>query len=312
LSNNAALISVVIPSHNRNLEIKKAIESVANQTENVAEIVVIDDGSDVPLTEDIFVSIPTSTDCILIRNSIPHGANYARNRGIEVSKSQYIAFLDDDDEFLPEKIRMIKNKITKYPDADVFYHGALIHMPIQGVEYNSRSRKIDNSLNFFRELLMGNFIGGTSMVVIKKQALIDCGMFDVNMPSRQDYELWLRLANHNKIFVFVDAVLTKHNCITSKNSITMSLEKMKKSTAMIESKYGDEFKILNDQEISIYESNIRKRIIHKALLNNDKGLALKEQLVEFKNKPSLRNFAFVLAITIGVNFTFKLRSVFNN
>src|SRR5690554_3483648 len=108
-------ISVVIPTHNRPTGLALSLKSILGQTCLPAEIVVVDDGS-FPIVEDsIFDGFPTSIKCTLLRNEQPKGGNNARNRGIKAATGDYIAFLDDDDQFSRNKIEAISRVLMDTP-----------------------------------------------------------------------------------------------------------------------------------------------------------------------------------------------------
>src|ERR1700683_1346744 len=93
-------VSVVIPTHNRALQVKEAIDSVLAQSEPVREIIVVDDGS----TDDTQKQLSTYADRVRVLILQGEGASAARNSGIRAALGQWIAFLDDDDVWLPAKI----------------------------------------------------------------------------------------------------------------------------------------------------------------------------------------------------------------
>src|SRR5690348_13147078 len=98
-----APVSVIIPTHNRSDFLRNAITSVLNQTYQDFEIIVVDDGS----TDNTSEVVANFSDerITFIRHDTNKGGSAARNTGILASKCDYIAFLDDDDEWLPDKLR---------------------------------------------------------------------------------------------------------------------------------------------------------------------------------------------------------------
>ena len=99
-------ISVIIPTHNRADLLPRAIKSVQDQTRAVDEIIVVSDGS-TDNTEETVKKIAEQDSRIQLIAYYPgHNGNYARNRGIEAATGEFIAFLDDDDEWLPRKTEL--------------------------------------------------------------------------------------------------------------------------------------------------------------------------------------------------------------
>ncbi|MBQ5825440.1 MAG: glycosyltransferase family 2 protein, partial [Clostridia bacterium] len=108
MSRDNVLVSVVIPTYRRTVEyVSKAVESVINQTYQNVEIIVIDDSTSAyekqNETENYFTSLNKS-NVIYLQNEENLGGSLTRNRGIEAASGDYITFLDDDDEYQPEKI----------------------------------------------------------------------------------------------------------------------------------------------------------------------------------------------------------------
>src|SRR5262245_24547581 len=97
------LVTVVIPTHNRAGRVRSAIESVLHQTYADFEIVVVDDASE-DGTENTVRGV-LDPRVRYIRHAVARGDAAARNTGIRNSTGEYVAFLDDDDEWLPEKLR---------------------------------------------------------------------------------------------------------------------------------------------------------------------------------------------------------------
>ena len=110
------LVSVVIPTHNRADLLPRAIDSVLNQTYSNFEIIVVSDGS-TDNTEEVVKSYSDKDSRIrFIGYSPARGGNIARNTGIEAAKGEYVAFLDDDDEWMPEKLKKQIKVMESNPD----------------------------------------------------------------------------------------------------------------------------------------------------------------------------------------------------
>ena len=118
------LVSVIIPTHNRPLQVVQAVQSVFNQSFQNFEVIVVDDGSTV--CKSGFNDLP-----VRYIKQEHLGAPAARNRGIKESKGKYVAFLDDDDTFLPEKLERQVGFMEANPDV--------------GMSYTSFIRRIGNS-----------------------------------------------------------------------------------------------------------------------------------------------------------------------
>lgn len=302
---NSPTISVVMPTHNRPAGLKEALDSITKQTQLPYEIVVVDDGSTPPVKKDIFKNLESSVKCTLIVNDSPRGGNYARNIGIKHASGEYIAFLDDDDQFKIKKIEAVYQAIVQSPDSDVFYHPAHVHMVNEGVSYYSKPSDTDS---LFRALLTHNCIGGTPMVIAKRSTLMEVGLFDEKMPALQDYELWLRLAKDNKKFFLIKEPLTDYNYHTKKGSISKSLEKNAQAISIIEEKFSSYYKMLTPDETKEFNIWKKKMIIHKSLLNGNVLGAISSQFNLFLFSPTLVNFILIFIIFLGPKAVFKLKS----
>ncbi len=305
----AANISVVIPTHNRPGGLAAAVKSVFSQTLPPKELIVVDDGSTPPISADIFSGCPAGVSVKLLRNGSPKGANNARNRGIREAAGEWIAFLDDDDEFFPEKIEVVSQAINeKGPPVDVIYHPAHIFMVNEGVSYISKPTSFSSEDDVFRKLLIKNHIGGTPMVVVRKSALVKAGLFDEQLPALQDYELWLRLAQSDYTFSLLKKPLTKYHHITKTKSITSHEDSGLQALYAIEQKYSKAFAGLNEKERRLFEMRKQNRRVRVSLLNNNNLLASKlfwQGFLRFK-KP--KYLAGAIVALFGSKAVFWLRS----
>jgi glycosyltransferase involved in cell wall biosynthesis len=184
-------VSVIIPTCNRAELLPRAIRSVLSQSFADFELLVVDDGSDVG--NGAIVESFADARIVYTRHPFRRGGAAARNTGIARARAEYVAFLDDDDEWLPDKLaRQVELMRKSSPAVGASYTGCLV------VESNSGRirRQIAPRRNgkLYPAILADNFIGGTSSVIAKKSSLERVGSFDESLPSFQDYDLWIRLA----------------------------------------------------------------------------------------------------------------------
>ncbi|KKF42410.1 hypothetical protein AF63_05100 [Streptococcus uberis Ab71] len=204
-TNQTELVSVILTTYKRPVKIlKKAIDSVLNQSYTNIELIIVNDCpnyNENDLIEKLIRSYQEKK-LIYIVNKGPHGANYARNLGVNESHGSFISFLDDDDYWDETRIEIFSN----YFDNNT----ALIYSDM--IMFNSSSSKIskrtlpqeDKQLEI---LLYDNFLGGFSNVMINKKALLHSGGLNEQMKSYQDQELWLRILPLGKI-IYVNKPLT--------------------------------------------------------------------------------------------------------
>lgn len=194
------LVSVVIPTYKREPEmLKRALDSVACQTYQDLEVIVVDDSPADFEKRPLIKELVTSYDKLKI-NYIQHKTNKggaaARNTGIEASNGEFVALLDDDDEWLPEKT---EKQIALMSNNDV----GLVYCREYIVD-SQTSEKTLNSRDYrkgfvFKHLITNNFIGGNSFVMFRRTALDECGLFNVDLKFAEDCELFLRISQKYKV-----------------------------------------------------------------------------------------------------------------
>src|SRR5215813_6292011 len=136
-------VSVIIPTHNRAESIRSAITSVLNQTFQDFEIIIIDDASE-DQTREVIANF-NDTRIKVIHNQVSKGAAGSRNIGIMHSNCEYIAFLDDDDEWLPEKLKIQVCLLDhSLPEVGGICTGCFVIDKTNGSELSTSIPKIDN------------------------------------------------------------------------------------------------------------------------------------------------------------------------
>ncbi len=189
-------VSVVIPTCNRAPLLRAAIDSVLGQTFRDFEIIVVDDASS---DETPAMMRALANDRIrYLRQDSKKGQGATRNAGLRAARGSYVALLDDDDEWLPEKLQKQVDLLDTRP-AGV------------GLVYTG-FRKIDASSNrmiaevrprergeVFDALARGNWIGTCSTVMLRRICFARAGYFDENLASGADYDMWVRVAKHFQV-----------------------------------------------------------------------------------------------------------------
>ncbi len=304
-------ISVVIPTHNRPDGLSAAVKSVFNQTLLPKELIVVDDGSSPPVTKDVFAGCPAGLTTKLLRNESPKGANNARNLGIKESSGEWVAFLDDDDEFFKQKTEVVNKVITKNQHIDVFYHPSEINLVRENITYTSGATDTSKYPNLVKQLLIENIIGGTSMVIIRKSLLDLVNGFDETLPALQDKELFIRLAKHKAGFLFINKPLTKYHHDTKTQSITHSHDKGQAAMELIKKKHATDFALLSKKEQNNFQAQYFRNMAFKSLLNNDIRGALRHQFALCKQSVSPKDLMMLFIIPFGIKTVFRLRSLLN-
>lgn len=232
---NNPTVSIIIPTYNRARLIGRAIQSVLDQTYQDFELIVVDDGS----TDNTGKVIKIFTDPRIkyVRHEQNKGGSVARNMGIKVARGEFIAFLDSDDEWLPKKLEKQINCFTKCSDSVGAVY-CMLYMQNDSLESGRRVRLSDvRRGNVYNSLLNGWFPAPTSAVMLRVRVFEKTGIFDENLPSFQDYDLWVRVAQHYE-FEFVDEPLGIWH-VHSDSQVTMDLESRMKGCELFLAKWGD-------------------------------------------------------------------------
>jgi glycosyltransferase involved in cell wall biosynthesis len=197
-------ISVIIPAYDAAAYLAEAIDSVLKQTLLPQEIIVVDDGS-TDTTAGIAASFPEVT---LVR-ARHGGAGAARNRGVEHARAGYLAFLDADDYWLPEKLQQQLSMLDQHSELDgVFSRFELFHSPDMTEADRLRYPIRENAV-------AGNMAG---CLLIKHEAFHDVGGFDETLPGGEFIEWMLRARQAGRMFGMVEATLMRRR-IHGRNSV---------------------------------------------------------------------------------------------
>jgi len=199
-----------VPTHDRPDTLVDAVESVAAQTYDRIELAVVDDGStaDVPqLLEEL--SLETLERVRVIEHGESKGANAARNAGVRAANGDYVAFLDDDDRWLPEKIeRQVEAIRNADDDVAIVYTGQRLETE-SGAVANVVTPTEEGP--FLANLARGAYFGPFSTVLVDADAFEWTGSLDEEFPCWQDREWYLRLAHHAD-YVSIPEPLTVRHC----------------------------------------------------------------------------------------------------
>lgn len=177
--------------------LKRAIDSVATQTCASLELIVVDDnapGYPESGAIEALVRQEARIPASYIRHERNMGACAARNTGIAHAAGTYVAFLDDDDEWLPAKIERQLCVFEANPALGLVYCGWYVVDDRRKTQKNLNPATRFHRGRVFDQLLCDNFIGSNSFPLIKKACFSDCGSFCPEQRSSQDYEQWLRIA----------------------------------------------------------------------------------------------------------------------
>lgn len=201
------VVSVVIPVYNRAHLLHRALDSVVAQTFKDIEILVIDDCS----RDDPYSVIKAYNDARIkyVRQDVNQGVAAARNRGLREAKGAFIAFLDDDDEWFPEKItKQVEVFLQSPPEVGLVYTGVETVMDEGETDIQTPTERG----NVYRKLLFKNCIHGGSSSMIRRNVITNIGFFDESLLAIEDYDYWLRVSRYYD-FEFVEESLVRYHDI---------------------------------------------------------------------------------------------------
>jgi glycosyltransferase involved in cell wall biosynthesis len=181
------LVSVIIPTYNRNGLIGLTLDSVARQTFRDYEVIIIDDGS----TDGTSESVSRRPEPIRYLRQEHRGVAAARNRAMEEASAPLVAFLDSDDVWLPDFLAEVTTALTTHPEAAMAYSNFRT-VDAHGQKLRGH-RKAQHGGAVTAPLFSSIFIH-TSCVVARRDLILEAGGFDEGMTANEDYDLWLRLS----------------------------------------------------------------------------------------------------------------------
>lgn len=238
-------VSVVITTYNRDHKfLKRAIMSVLNQTFSDFELLIVDDNGDKKyqsIVQKVVSDITTEQRIKIIKHEKNMGAQKARNSGIHNSNGEYIAFLDDDDAWLENKLEL---QLLEFQKSNQSL--GLVYCGFNKVVYDNKNiiRKTEKILpsleneELKKYIYRKNYIGSTSLPLIKKECFNTVGLFDLDLKAKQDYDMWIRISKEYDI-AYVDEVLCNYHA-HGEDRITNNVKKKIDSEITFLKKHGKE------------------------------------------------------------------------
>ena len=185
-------VSVIIPTYNRAHLISQALESVFAQTFRDYEVIVVDDGS----TDDTHGVLEPYRHRIHYVWQENYGISAARNKGILLSRGDYVAFLDSDDTWYPDKLKQQVAYLERHPHVSVVYGQILADL---GEGSNGKKVLPRKVVRTFQDLVRESNTIPTSVTMVRRKCFETVGLFNPSFPVAEDFELWLRIARHFRI-----------------------------------------------------------------------------------------------------------------
>ena len=209
-SAEAEQITVVIPLYNKEAEIERALRSVLDQSLRPHQIIVVDDGStdsSATIVERIIAHYPDHN--IRLVHQENKGVSAARNRGISLATTDYVALLDGDDCWLTGYIAEICRLMAYYPAADVY--STAFDIVNGNRRYAAQTPDAEGYINPAEEALKGRYGVIPSTATIRRTALLEAGGFPEGMRIGEDQWLWVRLMQRGGKFCFSPSSLVRYS-----------------------------------------------------------------------------------------------------
>jgi glycosyltransferase involved in cell wall biosynthesis len=197
VESHAPLVSIVIPAYNVAQFISETLATVFAQTFTDFEVIIVNDGS--PDTEEFERALQPYIDRICYLKQENRGASAARNTGLRVARGELIAFLDADDlwapNYLAEQLRFLSEQGCDLVCADANYFGDAVATKQTYMDSLMADAPPEGPVTFL-ELVNADRSLITSGVVVRRELVLEAGLFDEALRNAQDLDLWLRLARH--------------------------------------------------------------------------------------------------------------------
>lgn len=266
---NQITFDVIIPTFNRATLVKRAIESVLEQSYPYFNLYIVDDGStdDTKEVTSSFLS-DKRVHYLFKPNS---GVSAARNFGMIHSHSLWITFLDSDDQWLPDKLKIQAQAIVENPTFSFFHSNEI------WIKNNVRVNpplKFDKSNNQIFERSLHTCLISPSTVAIKRDLITQLGMFNESLPSCEDYDLWIKVMLSHSPYFISDYLINKYHGHELQLSVMDPLMEYFRVISL--------FNILENKKFHLYDLTLLKLVLIKKIPKIKKGLMKYEQLDKLK------------------------------
>ena len=298
-------VSVIIPVYNRAHLLHRSLDSVVAQTFKDIEILIIDDCS----RDNPYSVIEEYSDSRIryVRQNENQGVAAARNRGLREAKGVFVAFLDDDDEWFPEKLsRQVELFQQSPPEVGLIYTGVETVMD----EGHSEIQLPAERANVYRKLLVKNCIHGGSSTMMRRNIITNVGFYDENLLAIEDYDYWLRISRYY-LFDFVEEPLVRYHDIRAISTNT-DVRRSRNIKANLDAR--DQFYVKHQAQMKkegvIHLFLVQSANRHMAPHWNDMKSARRLAFKAFFHAPTSRNTIIALATTLfSLKFVNKIKTM---
>ena len=309
MTQSVPTLAVVLPARGGPDGLSAAVRSVAAQIRSPDRLLVVVDPATSRIDPERLREVAGPVEVEVIGLDSAAGGNAARNAGVRAAHTDWVAFLDDDDLFGSAKIAELREAIGRAPTVDVLHHPARIVLPDRRLEYISAPMDLATLPDAFTELLIGDVIGGTSLVAMRSEVVARAGWFDESLPALQGYDLWLRAARIGAEFRLIDSALTTHHVrVPGSADASALLRRYWAALAAIEAKHADEYARLSQRQRIAHRLWALNAATHLALLAGDRAAARSLQREVLRVSRSPKTIATATATLLGPRVAFALRA----
>jgi glycosyltransferase involved in cell wall biosynthesis len=286
-------VSVIIPTYNRADHVGRAIRSVLAQSFQEFEVLIVDDGS-TDNSEQIIRGFKDAR-IFYLRREANGGAAAARNMGIHSARGEHIAFLDSDDEWLPEKL---EKQLAKFDSTRRSMGLIYTHMLLRDFKTGAVLKAINSSHEGYVHdlVLRSDFIGSCSSVMVRTDVIKHIGGFDDRLTSREDWDLWMRIAREYPVACVPLPLLICN--IGHSERLSATLKKILEGTMLVLDKHSD------DMERSPEAYGKHLAAVAQIQLNYDKRAGWRTAI------KALRVYPFQLKLIAALCFSLCGKSVY--
>ncbi|MCL4503557.1 MAG: glycosyltransferase [Deltaproteobacteria bacterium] len=281
-------VSVIIPTYNRAALVQEAVASVLAQSFRDFELIVVDDGSTDGTPE---VLSPYASRLRFLRRENQSGVSAARNTGIAAARGEWLAFLDSDDLWLPEKLARQMAYLEEHPDLLICQteetwvrRGIRVNQP-------QTHRKIGGQI-FYQSL--ERCMVSPSAVMLHRRLLAQHGGFDEELPAAEDYDLWLRLGWRYEIGLVPEPLIIKRGGHADQLSAQWGLDRYRIRALL---------KLLEEPELPASQARAARQVLARKCAIYAQGCAKRGKTAEanfYQRLGAISNVQFPHIGVVGV------------
>ncbi|OOF37639.1 glycosyltransferase family 2 protein [Rodentibacter heidelbergensis] len=290
------MFSIIVPSYNRKSEIPALLASLAQQTYEDFEVVIVDDHSKEPVVVDDTYPFKIK----VIRNETNQGAAESRNIGARAATASWLLFLDDDDRFAENKCERLAEVINQYPDINFIYHPAKCEMVNEGFSYVTHP--ISPQEITVERILLANKIGGMPMVAVKKDLFLKIGGLSTALRSLEDYDFLLKLVKDPSFKPYkLEDALTYCTFHTQRSSVSTDTRNTEKAIDYIREHYVE-----TAQQARNFNINASYILAYPHIMNLSRKAAYYYFDI-FKQTKSMKQLVIALVVLISPKLALNLK-----